>query len=273
MGRIHLGLLRDEPGPSGGADCERVCARRRAFVCLLTSCLPSRAPERLNTPRSTLIGCFIEQCRSFDIETSPDRFEPTNALRCRYRPQGQALRRRLPPHAPQSLHVVDCIEQAKLIKGSTEHPARKALVADFKLLGPLPWPNRAERRAVQTLLRKKWRRLRGSAGKRGIDFDIEVEDVEALYWRWRAGRGLFLSADGSVWPMPMASIGRIDNARGYEVGNFRLIMWVRNRGRERGSLGLLPQQDEPRLCCGQQPAPRRPARPAPSRESVGAARR
>lgn len=161
MGRMHLGLLRDEPEEKWRRRL-RASLRLTKDIRAVINNLPILRRDR--EPRYTaLINWFIEQCRNFDIQTSPGRFLPDLgylgnlqmlcaadiALKGRY--SGAVFRRmllnlytsRTPPNRPSS------------VEASTEHPARKTLVADVKLLGPLPGRNRAERRAAQKLARKR----------------------------------------------------------------------------------------------------------------------
>jgi len=73
-----------------------------------------------------------------------------------------------------------------------------------------------------------WRQARVNAAKRGLVFDITLEDLKELFLKQEEKcclSGLPFSEEGDH----MVSLDRIDPLKGYEKKNIQLILWMVNR--------------------------------------------
>lgn len=123
----------------------------------------------------------------------------------------------------------------KIAKPSAKGSTTRTLDASPSDLPAPPEPSDHELDMIRKLAERRLAQLRWSAESRGLDFDLEVDDVIALFLSRRVGEGLFLGHDGAILPMPLASFDRIDNDRGYVNGNIRLILLAFNVGRRRSN--------------------------------------
>ena len=87
------------------------------------------------------------------------------------------------------------------------------------------------KRAERTLLTKIRARLRNTikgAEVRGLSFELTEEVVGDMLRRGHCERtGIAFEAAGDF----AASIDRVDNSRGYELGNVQAVCWVYNRAK------------------------------------------
>lgn len=81
-----------------------------------------------------------------------------------------------------------------------------------------------ERQRNRELATIRWNELKYRAAQRGLEFVLTVGDVEGFFLERRAGKDAFLSADGVVLPMTLASVDRLHDGHGYVPGNIRLIL-------------------------------------------------
>lgn len=108
-------------------------------------------------------------------------------------------------------------------------PTVRLLVA--RPTAPAPAPDKEELLGLEERAKKKIHDLRHRhVVTKGFPAAtlISWEDLLKLYLAYRVGAGRYLAADGSKWDLLSLSIDRVDNRRGYEVGNLRLILRAHN---------------------------------------------